>query len=396
MSFPSLPADDLERPIYVSSPLLPSLDAYQAQLADIWSSKQLTNGGQKSILLETALSSRLAIDHVSLTSNGTIALMMACRALKLTGEVITTPFTFIATVHALAWCGLKPVFVDIDPVTMTISPERIEEAITADTCAIVGVHVYGNRCDVEGIDVLAKRHNLKVIYDAAHAFTTSYKGRSIAAYGDMTAYSFHATKLFHTGEGGALATADSDLDAAARSVRNFGIASEESIPGTGINGKLSELQAAMGLAVLPLLDEEKQRRQQIFAHYNEAFARVPGITAPHLGDIETDSFQYYCLRIKPGGDTPNRDEVYSTLRTRGIFSRRYFWPLCSDVEEYRGLESADPIRLPNARAASNEVLCLPLYGSLNDQDVKRIVNAVYEACGIKQAPQQQRTQELSR
>nr|WP_250157365.1 DegT/DnrJ/EryC1/StrS family aminotransferase [Tianweitania aestuarii] len=361
---------------------MPDIDAYRDQLVDIWATKQLTNGGQKSVNLEQALKEYLGIQSLALLSNGTIALMVACRALKLTGEFITTPFTFIATVHALAWCGLKPVFVDIDPVAMTIDPERIEAAVTPQTSAIVGVHVYGNRCAVDEIDAIAKRHKLKVIYDAAHAFGTRYRGRSIADFGDVSTYSFHSTKLFHTGEGGAVATRHKDLDAAARSLRNFGIASEESIPGTGINAKMSELQAGMGLAVLPLVDDEKVKRRSIFQRYNDAFNAIPGITTPPLGDLGEDSFQYYCLRVVSAAGTPTRDELYQRLKTANVFSRRYFWPLCSDTEEYKHLDSADPARLPNAHRAAREVLCLPLYGTLKDEDVSRIINALREACGV--------------
>lgn len=369
-------------PIYVSSPMLPSMDEYRQHLRDIWASKQLTNGGQKSLMLEDSLKSYLGVQNLALLSNGTIALMVACRALKLTGEFITTPFTFIATVHALAWCGLKPVFVDIDPVTMTIDPKQIEAAVTPRTSAIVGVHVYGNRCDVDEIDAIAKRNNLKVIYDAAHAFGTRYRGRSIADYGDMSTYSFHATKLFHTSEGGAVATRHNDLDAAARSLRNFGIASEESIPGTGINAKMSELQCAMGLAVLPLVDEEQAQRLRIFQRYNEAFKDIPGITTPPLGDLGEDSFQYYCLRVKPVAGTPSRDALYHRLKAGNVFPRRYFWPLCSDTEQYKDLESAEPARLPNAHAAAREVLCLPIYGTLTQAELSRIITGLRDACGV--------------
>ena len=382
MTNSSIDGSAVSEPIYVSSPLLPSIDAYKDHLSEIWATKQLTNGGKKSICLEDELSRYLGAQNVAVLSNGTIALMVACHALKLTGEVITTPFTFIATIHALAWCGLKPVFVDIDPVTMTISPQQIEAAITPATSAILGVHVYGNRCAVDEIGEIATRHKLKVIYDAAHAFGTRHRGRSIADYGDMSTYSFHATKLFHSGEGGAVATRHKELDAEARSLRNFGIASEERIPGTGINAKLSELQAAMGLAVLPLVDEEKAQRRRVCQRYNEAFKAVPGITTPPLGDLRDDSFQYYCLRVKAVADTPARDDLYQRLKAKNVFSRRYFWPLCSDTEEYKDLESADPARLPNAQTAANEVLCLPLYGALTDEDVSRIITGLHEACGI--------------
>ena len=359
-------------PIYVTRPLLPPLDDVRARLEEVWQSQWLTNWGDQHARLERALTDRLGVAQLSLFNNGTIALLVAIRALDLRGEVITTPFTFPATPHALAWTGVTPVFADIDPVRLTIDPARVEALITPRTTAILGVHVYGVPCDVEALAAVAARHGLRLLYDGAHAFGVRCGGRGIGTFGDATMFSFHATKLFHTAEGGAIACADAALRHRIERQKNFGIAGQELVECVGINGKMNELQAALGLSVLEGMDAEIDQRRAILSIYQERLGDVRGLALmPELPGVE-NSYQYCAVRIDGSRFGRSRDEVQQTLKTYNVFARKYFYPLCSDYDCYRDLPSADPACLPVARLAASQVLCLPLYGSLEPSAVHTI------------------------
>jgi dTDP-4-amino-4,6-dideoxygalactose transaminase len=363
-------------PIYVTRPLLPPLDDVRARLEEVWRSQWLTNCGEQHDRLERALTDRLGVAQLSLFNNGTIALLVAIRALDLRGEVITTPFTFPATPHALAWAGITPVFADIDPVRLTIDPARVEALITPKTTAILAVHVYGVPCDVEALAAIAARHGLRLLYDGAHAFGVRCDGRGIGTFGDATMFSFHATKLFHTAEGGAIACADAALRHRIDRQKNFGIAGQELVECVGINGKMNEVQAALGLSVLAGTDAEVGRRRAIFAIYRQRLGGVRGLTLmPELPGVES-SYQYCAVLIDGSRFGQSRDEVQQTLKAYNVFARKYFYPLCSDYDCYRDLPSADPACLPVARLAASQVLCLPLYGSLEPSAVQAICDIV--------------------
>jgi dTDP-4-amino-4,6-dideoxygalactose transaminase len=363
-------------PIYVTRPLLPPLDDVHARLEEVWKARWLTNVGEQHVRLEHALLERLGVRHLSLFNNGTIALLVAIRALDLRGEVITTPFTFPATPHALAWAGITPVFADIDPVRLTIDPARVETLITPNTTAILGVHVYGVPCDVAALADIATRHGLRLLFDGAHAFGVRCDGRGIGTFGDATMFSFHATKLFHTAEGGAVTCEDSTLRHRIERQKNFGIAGQELVECIGINGKMNELQAALGLSVLAGIDAEIDKRRAILAIYQQRFGGVRGLTLmPELPGVE-NSYQYCAVRIDAREFGRSRDEVQQILKAYNVFARKYFYPLCSDFDCYRELPSADPSCLPVARLAASQVLCLPLYGSLEPSDVQSICDIV--------------------
>jgi len=363
-------------PIYVTRPLLPPVAAVTARLERIWSTQWLTNAGPQHDELEAAVRRYLQVAQLSLFNNGTIALLCAIRALDLTGEVITTPFTFPATPHALSWSGITPVFADIDPHRLTLDPARVEERITSKTSGILAVHVYGVPCDVEALAALASRHGLRLLYDGAHAFGVRVGGAGIGTWGDATMFSFHATKLFHTGEGGAIACKNEELRHRIDRLKNFGIADQETVECVGINGKMSELQAALGLAVLEHMDAETDRRRAILELYAGRFAAVPGITlTPELPGVQS-SYQYCAVRFDPALFGASRDDVHQTLKTFNVFARKYFYPLCSDYPAYRTSASANPDCLPVARAAASQVLCLPLYGSLDDDTVHTVCDIV--------------------
>jgi len=353
-----------EEPIYVTRPLLPPLEALHARLAEVWQARWLTNDGEQHVRLTAAIRDYLAVGNVSLFNNGTIALLAAVRALGMKGEVITTPFTFPATPHAISWSGAAPVFCDIDPVMMTIDPQQIEALITPRTTGILAVHVYGLPCDVAAIQAIADRHGLKVVYDAAHAFGTRLNGVGIGNFGDASMFSFHATKLFHTAEGGALTCPDPATKVSFDHLKNFGILNQEEVDVVGINGKMNELQAALGLAVLECVADEVKQRQRIIARYRERLSGVPGITVmPEPPGVES-SCQYFVIRIDEKGFGASRDVVFDRLKDHNIMARKYFFPLCTDYACYRGLPSAAPGRLPVASAVVKQVLCLPLYGTL--------------------------------
>jgi len=362
--------------IYVTRPLLPPLEAVTRRLAEVWSTQWLTNAGAQHDALEAAIRRYLDVPELSLFNNGTIALLCAIRALDLSGEVITTPFTFPATPHALSWSGITPVFADIDPSRLTLDPQRVEERVTSKTTGILAVHVYGVPCDVEALQAVATRHGLKLVYDAAHAFGAKLHGRSIGSFGDATMFSFHATKLFHTAEGGAIACADAALRQRIDRLKNFGIVNQEAVDSVGLNGKMNELQAALGLAVLDCMAEELEKRRQILAAYRRLLGGVPGITMmPEIAGTES-SCQYCVIRVRASEFGRSRDDLHAELKSYNVHARKYFYPLCSDYPMYRRLPGSEAATLPVARRAVDEVLCLPLYGSLDLSAVEQICEIV--------------------
>lgn len=363
--------------IYVTSPLLPPLEDFTPFLEQIWQNKWLTNAGPFHQQLEQALCEYLAVEHISLFSNGTIALVTALQALRITGEVITTPYSFVATAHSLGWNGIKPVFVDIDHHTFNLSPEAIEAAITPQTTAIMPVHCYGNPCDVEAIERIANNYNLKVIYDAAHAFGVKDRSGSILRHGDLSVLSFHATKVFNTFEGGAIICPDAKTKQHIDHLKNFGFVDETTVVATGINGKMSEINAAFGLLQLQHIDTAIAKRAEVDAHYRQALANTQGITIPELLDYEGHNFSYFPILVEK--DYPlSRDELYQHLKSHGIHARRYFYPLISDFPMYRCLPSAKASNLPNAREIADKVLCLPIYPDLTEEDLRRIISELLE------------------
>jgi dTDP-4-amino-4,6-dideoxygalactose transaminase len=364
-----------KEPIYVTRPMLVDLDEVNKVLGEIWESQWLTNGGPKHLKLEAELVKVLKVPALSLFNNGTIALLVALQSLKLKGEVITTPFTFPATTHVLAWNNLTPVFCDIDESSLTIDPEKIERLITASTSAILGVHVYGMPCHVQEIQEIADHHGLKVIYDAAHAFGTEMDGVGIGNFGDISMFSFHATKLFHTLEGGALAYRDPQLKAGIELLKNFGIKNEEQVDVPGINGKMNEVQAAIGLLNLKHLDQERQKRAAIVETYKQNLRGIPGVKIFEIPSKFRNSYQYCMVRIgEEFGLT--RDEVHLKLKEFNVITRKYFYPLVSDYNCYNQLPSARPENLPFASKIAKEVLCLPLYGALKLSDAEKICELI--------------------
>lgn len=360
-------------PLYISRPLLPELDVFQEKLREVWGSGWLTNNGPQHQVFERKVQGVLGVPHLALFNNGTIALIVACQSLRLSGEVITTPFTFPATPHVLSWNGISPIFCDIDPVTMNIDAERIESLITPQTTAILGVHVFGTPCDVIKIQEIADRYGLKVVYDAAHAFGAELDGVGIGNFGDISMFSFHATKLFHTAEGGALAFKDKFLQDRIYYLKNFGIKNEFEVVMPGINGKMNELQAALGLTVLDCLDAERQKRARLLELYRELLSGVEGLTLPpELPSQTAKSYQYFAVRIDKKLFGRSRDEVFEEFRKYNVYVRKYFYPLCSDYSCYRHLASASAAKLPVANKVVQEILCLPFYGGLAAEDLENI------------------------
>ncbi|WP_322055448.1 DegT/DnrJ/EryC1/StrS family aminotransferase [Paraburkholderia bannensis] len=359
----------------VTQPFLPPLEEFVPWLEKIWQNRWVTNDGPLHHQLEQALCEHLGVEHICLFSNGTLALIAALQALDITGEVITTPFSFVATTHAIHWNGVKPVFADIDPVSLNLDPARIEAAITPDTRAIMPVHVYGNPCDVEAIERIAARHDLKVIYDAAHAFGVRFRERSILSFGDMSVLSFHGTKIFHTFEGGAIVCRDAQMKRRIDQLKNFGIQDEVTVIGHGINGKMNEVQAAFGLVQLQHVAQAHAARARIDAHYRERLAGVKGL---HLHEMHADSranYAYFPVLVTP--EFPlSRDELYAELRARQIAVRRYFYPLISAFPAYCNLASAARENLPVAEQISQQVLCLPIFPMLEREVQDRIIDIV--------------------
>lgn len=362
--------------ITVTSPLLPPLEEFKPYLEDIWRRKWLTNNGYYHKELENALCEYLGVPYISLFTNGTLPLICALQALRITGEVITTPYSFVATTHALWWNGIKPVFVDIDRRTGNIDPEKIEAAITPKTTAIMPVHVYGQPCEMERIQEIANTYGLKVIYDAAHAFGVEKEGKSLLAAGDMSTLSFHATKVYNTVEGGALVCQDAQTKQRIDYLKNFGFANETTVVAPGINGKMDELRAAYGLLSLKHVDEAIAKRKQVALRYREALRQVRGITFFEDRPGVKHNYSYFPIFINEKEYGMSRDALYEKMKTAGVYGRRYFYPLISTFSTYRGLESARPSNLPNAHKMAEEVICLPMHHGLSEEDVDRVLRCI--------------------
>jgi dTDP-4-amino-4,6-dideoxygalactose transaminase len=364
-----------QKPIYVTQPDLPPLEEFYPYLQKIWDNKILTNGGPFHQQLEKALCEYLGVEHLALFSNGTIALVTALQALRITGEVITTPYSFVATAHSLLWNGIKPVFVDVEPGTLNLDPKRIEAAITPQTTAIMPVHCYGHPCDVEAIQKIADNYNLRVIYDAAHAFGVEIESGSVLKYGDLSVLSFHATKVFNTFEGGAIICPDAKTKLRIDQLKNFGFVDETTVVAPGINGKMSEVNAAFGMLQLQNVDRAIERRKQIDEMYRALLADVRGIDCLQDAGETVANYSYFPVLVNDEYGL-SRDGLYQKLKDAGIYARRYFYPLITDFPMYRGLPSAHRENLPVATRAAQQVLCLPIYPNLSDDDVKRVAHLV--------------------
>ncbi len=362
--------------ITVTSPLLPPLDEFENLLKDIWDRKWLTNNGHYHQELEKALAEYLGVEYISLFTNGTLPLITALQAMRITGEVITTPYSFVATTHSIWWNGLSPVFVDVDPETGNLDPQRIEEAITPKTTAIMPVHVYGNPCDIEAIQEIADRYGLAVIYDAAHAFNVKMNGRTILDAGDMNTLSFHATKTYNTVEGGALICHDARTKKRIDYLKNFGFAGETTVVAPGINSKMDEIRSAYGLCNLRLIDNAIAARKKIAQKYRTALANIPGITMFKERDNVTYNYSYFPIFVNEAEFGMSRDALYEKMRSQDVLGRRYFYPLISDFAIYRGLPSASKSNLPIASRMAQEVICLPLYAELTDADVDKVLGTI--------------------
>ena len=362
--------------ITVTSPLLPNLDDFNEMLKQIWASKWITNNGSFHKQLEKELAAYLKVPYISLFTNGTLPLITALQALRITGEVITTPYSFVATTHALWWNGIKPVFVDIDLATGNIAPERIEAAITPKTTAIMPVHVYGKPCDTKRIQEIADQYGLKVIYDAAHAFGVEVDGESILNAGDLSTLSFHATKVYNTVEGGAMVMHDEKMKKRIDYLKNFGFANETTVVGPGINSKMDEIRSAYGLLNLKQVDAAIEARHQVAIKYREALRDVEGITFFDDTPGVRHNYSYFPVFVDERKYGMTRDELYFKMKEQNVLGRRYFYPLISEFSTYRGLESARPDNLPNAHKMANSVICLPMYHSLSEDDVERVINCI--------------------
>lgn len=365
-----------KRQITVTSPLLPPLEEFIPYLQEIWDSKWITNNGSFHKRLEQALSEYLDVPYISLFTNGTLPLITALQALRITGEVITTPYSFVATTHAIWWNGLTPVFVDVDPQTGNIDPDKIEAAITPRTTAIMPVHVYGNPCDTARIQALADKYGLKVIYDAAHAFGVTVDGKSILNEGDISTLSFHATKTYTTIEGGALVCHSAEMKQKIDQLKNFGFAGETTVVAPGINSKMDEVRAAFGLLNLKHVDAAIAARRKVAEKYRAALKDVPGIR--FMEDIANvkHNYSYFPIFVNAEQYGMTRDELYFKLKEQGILGRRYFYPLISSFSPYRSYESADPSRLPVANRLADTVICLPMHHALSEGDVEKTIKEI--------------------
>ena len=362
--------------ITVTSPLLPDLADFNAQLKEIWNSKWITNNGSFHKQLEKELAAYLKVPYISLFTNGTLTLITALQALRITGEVITTPYSFVATTHSLWWNGCKPVFVDIDPATGNIDPDKIEASITPQTQAIMPVHVYGKPCDTKRIQEIADKYGLKVIYDAAHAFGVEVNGESILNAGDMSTLSFHATKVYNTIEGGALVMQDERTKKRIDYLKNFGFAGEVEVVAPGINSKMDEMRSAYGLLNLKQVDAAIEARHQVAVQYREALRPVEGITFMDDMPGVKHNYSYFPIFVDAEKYGMTRDELYFKMKGQNVLGRRYFYPLISEFTTYRGLPSANPENLPNAHKMADSVICLPMHHELDKQDVERILNTI--------------------
>ncbi|HBZ26119.1 MAG TPA: aminotransferase [Rikenellaceae bacterium] len=364
------------KPIYVTQPALPPLEEFTKLLKQIWDNKILTNNGPFHQQFEKELAEYLGVKYISLFSNGTLALITALQALRITGEVITTPFSFVATTHSLWWNNIKPVFADIEPNTYNLDPEKVEAAITPQTTAIMPVHVYGTPCNLKEFQRIADTYGLKLIYDAAHAFGVKVDGTSVLNFGDLSILSFHATKVFNTIEGGAIISFDEKTKKQIDFLKNFGFAGETTVIAPGINAKMNEVQAAYGLLQLKYVDENIDKRKAITEIYRSRLANIPGI---HLmNDIENvyHTYSYFPIFIDANLYGKTRDELYEEMKMYNIFGRRYFYPLISQFPSYRGLPSAKPENLPVAEKVANQVICLPIYPNLKINSINKIIEMI--------------------
>lgn len=362
--------------ITVTSPILPPLEAFNEYLKDIWDKKWITNNGSYHQKLETALCEYLKVPYISLFTNGTLPLITALQALRITGEVITTPYSFVATTHSLWWNGIKPVFADIDPLTGNLDPERIEAAISPQTTAIMPVHVYGRPCRTKEIQDIADKYGLKIIYDAAHAFGVEVNGKSILTEGDVSTLSFHATKVYNTIEGGALVMHDAKMKQRIDYLKNFGFANEVEVVAPGINSKMDEIRSAYGLINLQQVDAAINARHQVAIRYREALKDVPGITIWEDVPNVRHNYSYFPIFVDAEKYGETRDELYCKMKEHNVWGRRYFYPLISTFSTYRGLESASRDNLPNAYKMADSVICLPMHHALSEEDVERVINTI--------------------
>lgn len=365
-----------EKQITVTAPLLPDLEEFNTLLKEIWESKWITNNGSFHKQLEKELAEYLKVPYISLFTNGTLPLLTALQALRITGEVITTPYSFVATTHSIWWNGCKPVFVDIDPATGNIAPDAIEAAITNKTTAIMPVHVYGKPCDVKRIQDIADKYGLKVIYDAAHAFGVEVDGKSILNAGDMSTLSFHATKVYNTLEGGALVMHDAETKKRIDYLKNFGFAGEIEVVAPGINSKVDEVRAAYGILNLRQVDSAIEARHQVAIKYREALRPVEGITFMDDMPGVRHNYSYFPIFVDAEKYGMTRDELYEKMKNHNVLGRRYFYPLISTFSTYRGLDSARPEHLPNAHKMADSVICLPMHHELSDEDINRILELI--------------------
>lgn len=365
-----------EKQITVTSPLLPDLEEFHALLKEIWDSKWVTNNGSFHKQLEKELAEYLKVPYISLFTNGTLPLLTALQALRVTGEVITTPYSFVATTHSIWWNGCKPVFVDIDPATGNIDPDKIEAAITPRTTAIMPVHVYGTPCDTKRIQEISDKYGLKVIYDAAHAFGVEVNGESVLNAGDMSTLSFHATKVYNTLEGGALVMHDAETKKRIDYLKNFGFAGETEVVAPGINSKVDEVRAAYGILNLRQVDAAIEARHQVAVKYREALRPVEGITFRDDMPGVKHNYSYFPIFVDAEKYGMTRDELYEKMRSHNVLGRRYFYPLISTFSTYRGLPSASPENLPNAHKMADSVICLPMHHDLGDVDVNRVIELI--------------------
>ena len=365
-----------EKQITVTSPLLPDLEEFNALLKEIWDSKWVTNNGSFHKQLERELAEYLKVPYISLFTNGTLPLLTALQALHITGEVITTPYSFVATTHSIWWNGCKPVFVDIDPATGNIDPDAIEAAITNKTTAIMPVHVYGKPCDTKRIQEIADKYGLKVIYDAAHAFGVEVNGESILNAGDMSTLSFHATKVYNTLEGGALVMHDEATKKRVDYLKNFGFAGETEVVAPGINSKVDEVRAAYGILNLRQVDAAIEARHQVAIKYREALRPVEGITFMDDMPGVKHNYSYFPLFVDAEKCVMTRDELYEKMKAHNVLGRRYFYPLISTFTTYKGYESANPKNLPKAHKMANSVICLPMHHELSAEDIDRVLELI--------------------
>lgn len=362
-------------PIYVTQPYLPPLEEFIPYLEQIWENKWLTNNGPFHQQLEQALCEYLGVEHLSLFANGTLALVSALQTLRITGEVITTPYSFVATAHSLLWNGLTPVFVDIDPITCNLDPDKVEQAITPRTTAIMPVHCYGNPCNVERIQQIADTYGLKVIYDAAHAFGVTYKGESLLKHGDLSVLSFHATKVYNTFEGGAIVCPDAKTKQRIDYLKNFGFADEVTVMAPGINGKMSEVNAAFGLLQLKHIDAAIDRRRDVDNYYRHQLSEIRGITFLPIPNETIPAYSYFPILVEDDYNM-SRNELYAALKLHHVHARRYFYPLISDMPMYRGLPSANQTNLQVAEGIASKVLCLPVYPELQQHDQQKVIDII--------------------